>query len=97
MAIVAGVILAVLVIGPVAIAVKPSRHPDPQDGMAVGCLMMFSFAMLVPAGLLAWGHFGGHPALVKVIFWTLAAVVAYVALAGTAMTIVRRRKQRRWR
>ena len=55
MAIIAGVILAVLVIGPFVVAIMPSRQHDPQQGMAVGCLMMFSFAMLVPGGLLAFG------------------------------------------
>ena len=95
MAIVAGVVLAVLVVGPLVLAFTPSRQRDPQEGMAIGCLMMFSSAMLIPSGLLAWGHFGVHPTLVKVIFWVLTAIVAYVAVAGTAMTIIRYRKQRR--
>ena len=96
MAIIAGVILAVLVVVPFVVAIMPSRQPDPQRGMAVGCLMMFSFATLIPGGLLAWGHFGGHPGIVKTIFWILAVVVGYVAVMGTAMTIVRYRKKRRW-
>jgi hypothetical protein len=95
MAIVAGVILAVLAVVPIVLAIMPPRQPDPQRGMAVGCLMMFSFATLVPGGLLAWGHFGGHPGIVKTIFWILAAIVGYVAVMATAMTIVRYRKARR--
>ena len=97
MAIIAGVILAVLVIVPLVVAIMPSRQHDPQQGMAVGCLMMCSFAMLIPCALLAWGHFGGHSMLVRVIFWILAAAVAYGAVMGTAMMIVRHRKERRWR
>ena len=97
MAAVAAVILAVLVIAPFVVAIIPSRHRDPQDGQAVGCLMMASFSMLIPLALLAWGHFGRHPALVKVIFWILVAGVGYVAVMGTAMGIVRARKLRRWR
>ena len=96
MAIVAGVILAVLAVVPFVVAILPARQPDPQRGMAVGCLLMFSLATLVPAGLLAWGHFGGHPTLVRTIFWILAVAVAYGAVMGV-VTIVQYRKQRRWR
>jgi len=94
MAIIAAVILAVLVVGPFLLAITPSRHRDPQDGMAVGFLMMFSFTMLIPAALLAWAHFARHPIVVKIIFWTLAALACYVAIAGTTMTIIRSRKLR---
>ena len=91
---VAGVILAIAVIVPFAVAVTPSRHRDPQDGMAIGFLIFVSFVMLIPAGLLAWGHFGGHPMLVKVIFWIVVVVATYVGVMLTAMTVVERSRAR---
>jgi hypothetical protein len=94
MTLIAAVILAALVIVPLIIAFTPSRHRDPQDGMAIGFLMLFSVTMLLPGGLLAWAHFAGHPGVVRVIFWLLMAVMAYVAVAWTADTLIRRRKQR---
>ena len=50
----------------------------------------------VAGGLLAWGHFGGHPALVKVIFWIVIVVATYVVVMLTAMTVVKRARQRTW-
>src|SRR5688500_11860031 len=97
MAIIAGVVLAVLAVVPFVVAMMPARQHDPQRGMAVGCLMMFSVAMLIPGALLAWGYYRGHAGIVRTIFWILAAVVAYATVMGTAMTIVKSRKERRWR
>jgi hypothetical protein len=96
MAAIAGVIVAAVMIGLFVVAILPPRQRDPQHGQAVGCLMMSSFAMLIPGGLLAWGHFGGHPTLVKVVFWIVVVVAGYVAVMGTAMSIVRARKMRQW-
>ena len=90
MALVAAVILAILVIAPLIISILPRPH-DPQAGVGIGCPMMLSLALLVPSGLLAWGHYGGHPTLVKVIFWALVVVVGYVAVMGTAMLVARLR------
>jgi hypothetical protein len=95
MALLTALILAALVIVPFIIAITPSRHRDPQIGMAIGCLMMFSFTMLIPSTLLAWAHFAGHPTVVKVIFWLLTAAACYVAIAWTADTVIRYRRQHR--
>ena len=97
MALLAAIVLAALVIVPFLIAITPSRHRDPQEGMAIGCLMMFSFTMLLPSSLLTWAHFAGHPVVVQILFWLLTAVLTYVAIAGTAMTLIRHRKLRRLR
>jgi hypothetical protein len=97
MAAIAGMIVAAVMIGLFVVAIVPPRQRDPQHGMAVGCLMMCSFTMLLPGGLLAWGHFGGHPTMVKVVFWIVVVVAGYFAVMGTSMSIVRARKLRRWR
>ena len=91
---VAGMILAIAVIVPFAVAITPSRHRDPQDGQAIGFLMFVSFCMLIPGALLAWGYFGGHSVLVKVIFWIVVIIAAYILVMLTAMTVVERSRAR---
>ena len=96
MAIVAGVLIgAVFVVIPIVL-MSPKKTHDPHDGMAVGCLMMFLVAMLVPAGLLIYGVVGNHPKLVRFMFWATVLPNAWAAFGIVTDKTIKSVRKRRW-
>ena len=93
MVITSGILIAVYIIALVIVLAWPQRQHHPEDGMAVGCLMMSIAALAALAIVLAAAaqfHVGW---LVNVIF--VATVLPAVALIPQlTMAAVERRRQR---
>ncbi|QOI99401.1 MAG: hypothetical protein HRU70_02415 [Phycisphaeraceae bacterium] len=72
----------------------PSRGPDPQRGVAVGCLMMAAIPAAVLGVVLGVAVAGGHERLVRVLFYVTVIPAAYLLVMLTAIPIVKWRKRR---
>lgn len=79
MAIVAGVLLGVYLLGIVYALLAPTKGPDPQRGQAVGCLM------IVAMGLVGIGALLGA-AVAFDIGW-LATAISWVVIFPTALML----------
>lgn len=94
MAWIAGVCIAVY-LGCIVYAITaPRKQPDPQRGMAVGCLMIAAIPGVVAALLLAAGVVGGYDTLVRILFFLTAVPAPYVAVLLIAQPIIMRRRGR---
>jgi hypothetical protein len=72
----------------------PQKQPDPQRGMAVGCLMIAAIPGVVLALLLVIGVIGGYEGLVRVLFYITAVPMAYLLVLLIAQPIIKRRQNR---
>ena len=96
MAGITGGILAVY-LGFIAYAIlAPRKHPDPHDGMAVGCLTLCAVPAVVVGALVLIGVASDVPALVRWPFRVCTAIAAYVVAMLAAQPIVRYVRRRRW-
>ena len=68
MALIAAILLVIYITSIIIVILKPSKRPDPHDGMARGCLMIVVIALLLLGGALAIGHFADVPLLIHVPF-----------------------------
>jgi hypothetical protein len=95
MAWITGAILAVY-LGGIAYAIfSPAKQPDPQRGMAVGCLSLATIPAFVVGIVVVIGVVWDIPRLVRWPFNVCAIVFGYVVILLLAQAIVRawRRRQ----
>ena len=94
MAWITGGILA-LYLGVIAYALlAPRRQRHPEDGMAVGCLMLAAIPAVVVGILVVIGVAWDIPKLVRWPFMACIVIFAYVTLMLIAQPIVRAWKYR---
>jgi peptidoglycan/LPS O-acetylase OafA/YrhL len=67
----------------------PRRQRHPEDGMAVGCLMLAIIPALVTALLVVAGLAWGMPPLVRWPFNVCVVVFAYVVLVVAAQPVAK--------
>lgn len=94
MDIVAGVIIAAYLGGITYALLAPTRQPDPQRGMAVGCLVI----CLVPGALLMIallvGYFAEMPRLVSALFYLCVVPAAWLLINLAALPYRKHRVRR---
>lgn len=80
MAIVAGVGLAIWILGPAYVLLKPTKQRDPQAGQAIGCLALFIIPGVVLAVLLVVGVVWDVPVLIKISYHCVVWPLILIAL-----------------
>jgi len=94
MALSAAALLAVYISGIIIALVIRSRHRDPHDGMARGCLMFVILGLLGIGAALAIGVASETGWLVRISFYiTVYPAIAFVG--GGVVHLIQRYKQRR--
>ena len=73
---------------------SPRPQRSPQDGMAVGCLMIAAMPGVVLAVLLWVGVALGKSGLVRVLFYVTVFPLGYVLIMGIAMAVMKWRERR---
>lgn len=78
------VLLAAYLVGVVYALMAPARQPDPQRGVAQGCLGMVVLALIAMTGLLAAAVYFDIRWLAKALFFV--AVFPAIGLVGGGIT-----------
>jgi hypothetical protein len=96
MAITAGILLTLYLVGILFALLAPTRQHDPQRGVAVGCLMIVAGAILVLGLALGLGVFFDWPWMINIIFWITIFPFISLFLATTRQLVlyVRRKMDR---
>ena len=95
MAILSGVALTAY-IGFIAYGLcAPAKQHHPEDGMAIGCLMIAMIAAIALAALLLIGVVASVPLLIKIAFYVTVVPLGYVVIGVIVAPILHYRRKRR--
>jgi hypothetical protein len=95
MAIVAGVGLAIWILGPAYALLKPTKQRDPQAGQAIGCLALFIIPGVLLAVLLVAGLTWDVPVLIRVPYYCVVWPLILIALNAVGYFISKALKRKR--
>jgi hypothetical protein len=95
MAAVTGVILIAYVGGIAYALLAPRRQRHPEDGMAVGCLMLAAIPGVLVGLLVVAGLVWDIPTLVRWPFYGATTIAGYVLVMLAAQPIIRAIRNRR--
>lgn len=88
---IAAVLLGIYLVALVVALVLPARGPDPQRGVAQGCLLFVALGLIALGGLLALGyHFQLRP-LVYLVF-VVTIFPAFSLVGGGIYRLVQQRR-----
>lgn len=91
MAMIAAALLVIYIAAIIIVILKPSRRPDPHDGMARGCLTFVVLGLLIVGGTLAIGYFADVPLLVHLPFYV--TVYPTILLIGSVIVNAFRKRK----
>jgi Na+/H+ antiporter NhaD/arsenite permease-like protein len=93
MAIVAGIGLAIWILGPAYALLKPMKQRDPQAGQAIGCLALFIIPGVVLAMLLVVGLVWDVPVLIRVPYYCVVWPLILIVLNAAGYFVMKAIKQ----
>jgi hypothetical protein len=96
MAIAAGILIAVYMLAMAAVVLWPWRRRSPEDGQAIGCIMLAIVALALTGGVLALAAWRDWTWLVRALFYAVVvpAVIGVPQLIRELWMDRRRRRAR---